>query len=299
MDAIANRKFLITGEKGFVGRHLANKVKMKGGEVVTLTNPKGECIDIRDWERIKSLKKVKGVDIVYHLAAITYVPYSWREPRKTYEVNVLGTLNILELCRIYKVNKLIFVSSYVYGVPKYIPVDENHPVNPSNPYMRSKVIAEELCRGYHQDYGLNCIIFRPFNIYGEGQNENFLVSSICSQIVKKKIVVLKDSRPRRDYLYISDMVDACIKSCLYKNRNGFDVFNIGFGKSYSVKEVVKKAIEISGKKVKVEYKEERRKSEIMNVVADVKKARQELNWRPEVGLEEGLKFCLDYYREND
>ncbi len=292
MSAISNKKFLITGERGFAGRHLLNKLKKEGGEVITLTDSKGKKIDIRQWKKIGSIEKLEGIDVVYHLAAVTYVPYSWENPRKTYEVNILGTLNVLELCRLYKVNKLVFVSSYVYGSPKYLPIDESHPMNPLNPYMRSKLIAEELCRTYHEDYDLNCIILRPFNIYGEGQNERFLIPSICKQIVKKGVIVLKTPYPRRDYLYISDMIEACVKSGFY-NGSGFEIFNIGMGESYSVDEIVKKAVGISGKKVKVQYTGEKRRGEIMNVIADITKAKQKLHWVPKVKLEEGLKFCYE------
>lgn len=295
MNTISTQKILITGEKGFVGKHLLNRLRSEGSEVITLADSNGKTIDIRQWKKIESIRKVKGIDVVYHLAAITYVPYSWEKPRKTYEVNVLGTLNVLEFCRLCKVNKLVFISSYVYGPPEYLPVDEDHSLNASNPYMRSKLIAEELCRAYHKDYDLNCIILRPFNIYGEGQDERFLIPSICNQIVKKRTIVLKTPHPRRDYLYISDMIEACVKSGFY-NGSDFEIFNIGIGESYSVDEIVKKAVSISRKKVKVKYSGENRRGEIMNVIADITKARQKLHWVPKVKLEEGLKFCLDYQR---
>lgn len=295
MNTISSKKILITGERGFVGKHLLNRLRREGSEVITLTDPKGKTVDIRQWKKIEPISKVKDIDVVYHLAAVTYVPYSWEEPRKTYEVNVLGTLNILELCRLCKVNKLVFISSYVYGSPKYLPVDESHPLDPSNPYMRSKLIAEELCRAYHEDYDLNCVILRPFNIYGKGQDERFLIPSICSQIVKKAAIVLKTSRPKRDYIYISDMIEACVKSGFY-NGSDFEIFNIGMEESYSVDEIVKKAVGISKKNVNVKYSGEKRRGKIMNVIADIKKARQKLHWAPKVKLEEGLKFCLDYQR---
>jgi len=116
------------------------------------------------------------------LLPLMFVPYSFQEPREMYEVNVLGTLNILELCRLHVIPRIVFASSYVYGQPSYLPIDEAHPVNPNNPYGRSKVFGEGLCRAYYEDCGVSCIVLRSFNLYGEGQREHFLIPSILRQL---------------------------------------------------------------------------------------------------------------------
>ena len=285
------KRVLVTGSSGFVGRNLVEELKRHNVEVVTLTDLKAKRVDIRDWKKIK---EIRNIDIVYHLAAITSVPASFENPRETYEVNVLGTLNILELCRLCNVWKIVFASSYVYGQPQYMPIDENHPLQPTNPYARSKVLGEELCRAYNTDFGLKCIILRPFNIYGVGQNKNFLIPSIIAQLRYGKIE-LKDPEPKRDFIYISDVIEAYIKAGEFKGN--FEVFNIGYGKSYSVNEITEKIVQLYGKDVKINYKNERRKNEIMDTVADIRKAKEKLGWEPSVNIDTGLKSMLGEWYE--
>jgi UDP-glucose 4-epimerase len=286
------KRILVTGSSGFVGKNLVEKLKRQGAEVLTLADHDGRRIDIRDQQRV--LRIIRNIDIVYHLAAITSVPFSFENPGETYEVNVLGTLNILELCRLCNAEKIVFASSYVYGQPQYIPIDEEHPLQPTNPYARSKILGEELCRAYNTDFGVKCIILRPFNIYGAGQNKNFLIPSIIAQLRYGKIE-LKDPEPKRDFIYISDIIDAYIKVGGFKGN--FEVFNIGYGKSYSVKEITEKIVQLYGKDVKINYKNERRKKEIMDTVADIRKAKEKLGWEPSVDIDAGLKSMLgEWYK---
>ena len=280
------KRILVTGSSGFIGRNLVAELKRHNVEVITLTDPEGHRIDVRDWQKIQ---EITDIDIVYHLAAKMYVPFSFENPRETYEVNALGILNILELCRLANVEKIIFASSYVYGQPQYLPIDEKHPLHSTNPYAKSKILGEELCRAYNTDFGVKCIILRPFNIYGPGQDKNFLISSIIAQFRTGKIE-LKDPEPKRDFVYISDILDAYIKAGEF-NEN-FEVFNIGYGKSYSVKEIVDKIVHLYGKEVKVTYKYERRKNEIMDTVADIRKAKKLLGWKPKTSLAKGIEKCL-------
>jgi len=192
---LKGKKILVTGHKGFVGKNLIKELENRDAEVVTLQDQNKKRIDIRNWQKIKD---VDNLDMIYHLAAVTYVPFSFENPRKTYEVNVSGTLNMLELGRINNIEKFIFMSSYVYGNPQYIPINEKHPVNPLNPYAKSKVMGENLCKSYNNDFNLNCTIFRPFNIYGNKQKPNFLIPTIIKQLKMGKIE-LKDPEPKRDF----------------------------------------------------------------------------------------------------
>ena len=288
------KRILVTGSSGFVGKNLVEELKRQDADVLTLTDHDGRRIDIRDQQRVEAIiNKIRNIDIdiVYHLAAITSVPFSFENPGETYDVNVLGTLNILELCRSCNADKIVFASSYVYGQPQYLPIDEKHPLQPTNPYARSKILGEELCRAYNTDFGVKCIILRPFNIYGVGQSKNFLIPSIIAQLRYGKIE-LKDPEPKRDFIYISDVIDAYIKAGEF--NGDFDVFNIGYGKSYSVKEIVDKIIHLYGKDVKVKYSGERRKNEIMDTIADIKKAKGRLGWKPRVEIDNGLGNILKY-----
>ncbi len=280
----STRKVLLTGSEGFIGKNLVAKLKDQNADVVNIDKKNG--IDISSWEQIKELEKV---DLVIHLAAIVFVPFSFKNPRLLYKVNVEGTWNLLEYCRMREIDKFIFASSYVYGPPQYLPIDEDHPMAPNNPYTRSKLIGEELCRGYHQDYGLNCTILRPFNIYGPGQDENFLIPSIIKQLHDGHTIQLKDPRPRRDFLFVSDVVDIYMKAS-ESNLKGFEIINVGSGVSYSVKEIVDKLIDISKSQPMVEYSGESRKNEVLETRADISKAKKLFDWEPQVDIDEGLRI---------
>jgi UDP-glucose 4-epimerase len=283
---LKENKIIVTGGTGFIGTHLVERLNSIGADIIYFTKGE-ERIDIRNWD---SVNENEGGDILFHLAAIANVPYSWKNPRETLEINTLGTLNLLEFCRLKDIKKMIFISSYVYGRPQNIPIDENHPISPLNPYAESKVIGEEMCRGYSRDYGINCLVLRPFNIYGEGQRKGNLIPDIIGQLNQGKIE-LKDPEPKRDFLYIGDLIGGFI-SAGESDITGFEIFNLGFGKSYSVKDIVDRIVKIYGKQIEVNYTNERRKHEIMDTVAGIGKAQKMLNWSPQIDIEEGLKFTL-------
>lgn len=312
---LSEKRISITGENGFVGRHLVNALKELNSEVILPKDLNGKSPDIRNQDLVRSsIEKLGDIDMIYHLAAKTSVNSSYENPIATYETNILGTLNILEICRRCDIDKMIYASSYVYGQPQYLPIDEKHCIDPSNPYARSKLIGEELCKSYHDDFGIKCVILRPFNIYGPGQRSDFLIPKIISSLSSGK-VVLRDSEPKRDFVYIADMIDAYIKAGEY--QGDFDIFNIGCGQSYSVKEIINIIIKIyeskygsmfgsghgpehesergsgQGSKIRVVYKGERRRNEIMDCYANIEKAKSILGWRPFTAIDEGLGQLLD------
>lgn len=292
---LTNKRVLLTGAGGFVGSHLYRELKNQGAIVLAPAGKDGQRVDVRDWQGMAEFGQLMGhVDVVYHLAAKTFVPYSFANPRETFEINVLGTLNLLEICRLHSVGRLIYASSYVYGDPAYLPVDEKHPAMPNNPYARSKLIGETLCKAFHDDYGLKCIILRPFNIFGEEQDSAFLIPSILAMIERGKIELM-DPDPRRDFLYIADAVDAYMKAGDYAGAD-FGVFNIGSGCSYSVREIVDQVVVEWGDSVSVGYRNSRRRNEVMDVVANIDKARQSLGWEPRIGLREGLSRYVAWYK---
>ncbi len=292
---LEGKNILVTGAGGFIGSQLVAHLKKLGANILPFVDNNGKPIDMADWQKIEEFReRISGTDLIYHLAAVTSAPKSVKDPRETYRINLLGTLNILELGRLLRVKKFIFISSYVYGQPQYLPVDEKHPIKPTNPYASSKLLGEELCRAYYQDYGLECCILRLFNVYGEGQNEGFLIPTILKQLESGR-VELMDPEPRRDFLHIRDVVKAFIKAGEYKGE-GFDTFNIGSGASYSVAEIVGEVVSIWGD-VTVYYQNQRRKNEVMNIVADRSKAKEKLGWEPSVGIKEGLRGYIDWYKK--
>ena len=157
-------KLAITGCNGFIGSHLVKRLLKDGHDLIKIDFNYG--YDLTDWSSLQSLEKF---DVLFHLAAKSYVPESYDNPQPFYYTNIVGTLNALELCRLHNA-KMIYTSSYVYGQPKYLPIDEEHLVIPFNPYAQSKIIGEDLCKAYHRDFGLNVLTIRPFNIYGTGQS---------------------------------------------------------------------------------------------------------------------------------
>lgn len=275
----------ITGSSGFIGHKLIRALSVEGHEIIEIDSSNG--INILN---PNDLAKVESFDVIVHLAAKSFVPDSYLYPHLFYQVNVLGTLNMLELARKNKA-KFIFVSSYVYGTPKYLPIDENHPLESFNPYAASKIIGEELCRNFNRFFHLNTLIVRPFNIYGIGQNSNFLISSIFDQAKEGK-VVLKDSRPKRDYIFIDDVIEA-LKISVIKDFTGLEIVNLGSGTSYSVSEIVKIINTFYSNTLEIQYTGEERPNEVLDTTADISNAFRVLNWQPQISLFEGIKMIMD------
>lgn len=284
-------KVAVTGSSGFVGSHLVKRLKGNGFSVIQLDI--GNGIDLTDWKQIRSIEKF---DLIFHLAAKVFVPDSYQDPRDFYYTNITSTINALELCRIHKA-KIIFASSYIYGTPEYLPIDEEHPIDSFNPYSETKIIGEQLCKRYHKDFEVSVIIVRPFNIYGPGQNEKFLIPTIIKQ-AKKGSILLKDPEPKRDMVYIDDVIDAYVKMITF-NKTSFEIFNLGAGASYSVKLIAEIIANNCEQNIDIKFTGEKRKNEIMDTVADITKANKLLNWKPDISLKNGLAVCVSEYGEKE
>lgn len=279
-------KILITGYSGFIGGYLCKRLKLTEHELIFADIVNN--IDICDWEQVKHFD---NIDVIIHLANLSFVPASYQNPKRFYETNYLSTLNMLELCRLYGA-KLIYFSSYMYGHPEYQPIDENHPIQAFNPYSQTKVICESLCEGYNRDFKVPITIFRPFNIYGKGQNPDFLIPSIINQAKIGKIVI-KDDRPKRDYIHVEDIIEAIIKAIDVQSQdNQINKYNLGTGKSYSVKEIVEIVSSFFDKEIEYICLHEIRQNEVLDTIADISKIRNELQWKPNISIEEGLKMML-------
>jgi nucleoside-diphosphate-sugar epimerase len=282
---------LVTGAAGFIGRVLVRQLLDAGRFVIELDQAQG---DVSQAETLQPYAG-SGIDHVFHLAGKTFVPESWKEPYDFYRVNFMGTVNILEFCRKTGAS-LTYISSYLYGAPDYLPIDENHPVKAYNPYSQSKVVADATCQFYARQYGMPITIFRPFNVYGPGQSDLFLISEIITKVMDPGYpeVEVMDLRPKRDYVYIDDLVRALILSM--KSPTG--IYNIGSGCSKSVEEIILMVMQLTG--IKKEYcsREIIRPNEIFDLYADIRKAGKELAWMPEITLEEGIRLCIKGYQSS-
>jgi nucleoside-diphosphate-sugar epimerase len=276
-------RIAITGSAGFIGSYLVDRLKSKDYELILLDIQSG--VNICNWDEVKSIK----ADVIIHLANKSFVPDSYLHPKSFYDVNLSSTLNMLELCRISNA-KLIYFSSYVYGHPRYQPIDENHPIQAFNPYAQTKVICEEMCQGYHRDFSVPIVVFRPFNIYGKGQNEDFLIPTLIKQ-AKKGAIEIRDDRPKRDYIHVSDVVSAIEKAVCYKSESGYDVFNLGSGVSYSVKDVVEMVRSLFTTEIDYQCLNEFRPNEVMDTVATISEICK-IGWKPRISLQDGLKMML-------
>jgi len=275
-------KILITGHSGFIGSYLQKKLEKTEHELILVDIANGT--NICDWQQVK---QYEGMDVIVHLANLSFVPASYEQPKRFYETNYLSTLNMLELCRLNNA-KMVFFSSYIYGHPQYQPIDENHPTQAFNPYAQTKVICESLCEGYNRDFKVPITIFRPFNIYGTGQNPDFLIPSIIQQAKTGKIVI-KDDRPKRDYIHVEDIVDAIITTIETENADkSIQKYNLGSGLSYSVKEIVDMVRGLFDTEIEYICTHEIRPNDVLNTIADISKIQNKLQWKPSISILEGL-----------
>ena len=299
---------LVTGATGFVGPYLVQALTEKGARVKILSLSEGDVSsDLRadnleivtgDITRPETLDGIaKGVDIVFHLAAISNVDYAIKNPVKTYDVNVRGTLNLLEEVRKNPVQKFVYVSSsHVYGVPQYIPIDEIHPIAPREPYSASKAAAENIVNGYTGAYGINTAIVRPFNIYGPGQDESFLIPSIVKQASGSDVIEVGNLEPTRDFTYITDVVTGFLTIA----ESGSGVYNLGSGIELKVGDILKRIVDIVNPDIEIRSVIDKQRSggvEIPRMCADVSRLKG-VGWKPKVGIEEGLEMIVHYLEKN-
>ena len=283
---LQNKSVLVTGADGFIGAHLVRALRAAGHIVWTHTRRQG---DIRN-----CLLNFENVGHVFHLAARTFVPESWSAPLGFYEVNLLGTVNVLEYCRASGAS-LTMVSSYVYGVPSRLPISEDAPLCAFNPYSHTKILAEETGLYYQRQFGVPLTIVRPFNVYGPGQNRRFLIPTILNQAVdpRQATIVVADLRPRRDYIFIADLIDLLVRTA-FRREGG--IFNAGSGSSWGVGEVIAMVNGLLPVPKPVHAIGPVRPDEVIDVIADISRARHEFGWAPQVTLLDGLLNTLAWIR---
>jgi len=280
---------LVTGASGFIGSVLTKRLRDDGYQVVAIDSSDGDISSLATWQNSIDA----DVFHVFHLAGKTYVPDSWDDPYIFYKTNTLGTESVLEFCR-EKGAHLTYVSAYIYGVPECLPISENAPIQPNNPYAHSKYLSEELCRFYASNFGQTVSIIRPFNVFGVGQSAHFLIPMIVQQALYHDEIVVNDLSPRRDYVHISDLVSALIATLSLKND--FNLFNIGSGVSFTVGEVIDIVQKFAGTNKPVNSKDDVRSNEIPDVKADTSHARDTLDWKCHMDFETGIDEMIRWER---
>ena len=281
---------LITGSTGFIGKKLISYLSIHHPE-----------IKYYGWQRSfgklndSNFKKQFGstpIDKVVHLAGHTKVIESWDLPHPYFIENTELTLDTLEFCKSNKAD-LVFISSYLYGNSKNLPINESEPVELTSPYSYGKHSSENLCKFYSDNYTINVQVLRPFNIYGPGQDNYFLLPKIALQIKDDSTgeINVHNLLTKRDFVFIDDFCEAIVKA--FNVTHHYEIVNIGSGSSISVKDIINELLKISGKQKKINSTEQYRKNEIMDVVADIRKAKDYLNWQPKTSLNEGLKNLYD------
>lgn len=293
-------KALVTGGAGFIGSNLVDKLLSLGFKVVVVDNESSDAhehfywnekcenhkLDICDYEAILPL--FKDVDYVFHIAAEARIQPAILDPAKAVKTNVLGTCNVLQAAREQKIKRVIYSStSSAYGLLNEPPLKETMPKDCLNPYSVSKIAGEELCSMYYKLFGLETVIFRYFNVYGERQPTKGQYAPVIGLFLKqknagKKMTVVGDGLQRRDFTHVSDVVNANILAaeCVNKNVLG-GIFNIGTGKNHSVLDLVHM---IGGEHEHIPA----RLGEARITLADINKAKTMLNWYPKVKLEDWI-----------
>lgn len=308
-------KILITGGAGFIGSHLCDKYAKEGHNVVCLDNfLNGNLTNIRHLLDYRNFKLIKGdirdfdllekimrdVEVIFHLAAQIHVDRSYIEPRLTYDINVIGTQNILEAARLHDAKRVIYAStSEVYGSAQYVPIDEKHPLNAPHPYGASKIAADRMCYAYTQTYGMDISILRLFNIFGPRQRDVGYggVISIFTRRVLSNVppILYGDGRQTRDYTYVDDAVKAY--DLVLNHQQPVGPINFGSGKEISILDLANMIIEACGKKGRMQpIQVEPRIGEVKRLIADASQARKLLGWEPGYDFEKGLKEYVEWYK---
>ncbi len=307
---------LITGGAGFIGSHLCDKYTKEDHRVFCLDNfMSGNLMNIRHLLDYRNFKLVKGdvrdsdllerisrdVDVILHLAAQIHVDRSYIEPRLTYEINVMGTQNVLEAAKLHDAQRVIYAStSEVYGSAQYVPIDEKHPLNAPHPYGASKIAADRMCYAYTQTYGMDICILRLFNVFGPHQKDlgyGGVISIFTRRVLNNTPpIIYGDGRQTRDYTYIDDAIRA-YDLVLNHNEPITEPLNFGSGREVSILDLANKIIELCGKTETIQPVHiTPRMGEVKRLIADATKARDLLGWEPKYGLKKGLGEFVQWYQ---
>ncbi|ACB07516.1 NAD-dependent epimerase/dehydratase family protein [Candidatus Korarchaeum cryptofilum] len=303
---------IVSGGAGFIGSHTVDELLELRMDVCVIDNfYSGSPENLRGYEKLRILnvdirdfnsifEGIKGeVEGIIHLAAIVSLDEARANPKLAFETNFLGTLNMLELARKLDVGRFVYASSVaVYGEPVYLPIDESHPLKPANLYGLSKLMGEQLAMSYMEEYGIDVVALRYFNVYGprmrSGPYSGVVHIFITSLLRGEPVRIFGDGDQTRDFVYVKDVAKANVKS-LFSNVKG--AFNVGTGVETSINELLSLISDLLGVRAEVKY-ESPRKGDVRRSRASAEAIREAIGWTPEVGIREGLKRTIEWYRRS-
>jgi NAD dependent epimerase/dehydratase len=317
-------KVFVTGADGFIGSHLIERLIKLGHEVKAFTfyNFRGSngwldsidkkllndlqiiSGDIRDYNFLE--KQTKNIDVIYHLAALIAIPYSYYSPKSYIDTNITGTYNVLKSSQKNNISKIIITStSEVYGTAQEVPIKENHPLNAQSPYAATKIAADQLALSFYKSFDLPVAILRPFNTYGPRQSARAVIPTIISQLISKnKFLKIGNLTPTRDFTYVEDTVEAFVLA-LKKNISG-EVINIGNQFEISIKNILdifKMHFNYDFKVIIDKNRIRSKKSEVFRLLASDTKAKKLLHWKPKyqgvAGFKKGLEKTLEWFSNTE
>lgn len=315
-----DKKVLVTGSDGFIGSHLAERLVAEGAQVRAfvyynslgthgwLDGLSDDMIknldlfagDIRDPNRV--LEAITDIDVVFHLASLIAIPYSYSAPDSYVQTNIGGALNVLNACKKVGIERLVHTStSEVYGTATYTPIDEDHPLQGQSPYSASKIGADMLVESYYRSFDLPAVTVRPFNTYGPRQSSRAVIPTILTQLLSGATEIkLGSIDPTRDFNYVQDTVSGFLAIAESKNTDG-EIFNLGTGREVSIGELVEILISLTGKSAKIVLDEQRlrpQKSEVERLLCNPDKAKKLANWESKISLEEGLEQTIIWMKNH-
>ena len=314
----SGRRVLVTGADGFIGSHLTEALVEAGAAVraVCFYNSQGSLGwldtiepdvraaldvrlgDIRDARFVE--ESCRGMEVVFHLAALISIPHSYQAPESFVDTNVRGTLNVLEAVRRARCARLVHTStSEVYGTPETIPIRESHPLRGQSPYSATKIAADKLCKAFRCTYDVPVVILRPFNTFGPRQSARAVIPTILLQLLRQAPhITLGNLEPRRDLTFVSDTVAGFVAAGTAQGIEG-ETIHLGTGRAESVRDIVAAAQRVCEQEANVVVCPERirpSRSEVMVLQSDPSRATDLLGWRAKVSLDEGLRRTAEWLR---
>jgi len=319
MNSIKNKKVIVTGAGGFIGSHLCSYLVRLGADVTAMLHYSSRS----DWDNLEFLpeneksslkivrgnvedsgfmdRHIKGKDIVFHLAALIGIPYSYEAPLSYVHTNIEGTVNALEAVRKFDVERMIHTStSETYGTAIYTPIDEKHPMQGQSPYSATKIAADKLVESYCRSFNTPVVTLRPFNTYGPRQSARAVIPTIITQLLTKSEIYLGDLKPIRDFNFVEDTVRGFVAAAISPNTLG-QTINIGHGKGTTIGCLVEKLMLLTSITKPIITDEQRvrpKDSEVFELICDNSLAKELMGWEPQVSLNDGLNECVEFVKAN-